>query len=238
MKYSDNELTREFYIYGIFTSANGVETLRYAGKGQRVLAAGRVVYDRISHYAHKRALICKHLREKLSEMDRDGSAYSVRVIQECSDEASAFAAEAAVVFQQTGLWNLTTGGSSGWTLRPESRLKMSQSRLGKKFVPSDPKTWKENMSKAAKRRAADPQWRAQHSARLKGRSLSAEHRTALSRALKGRGGRPKGWELNELEARYFGLSPGRVILTDGQKNELRNFRYHAAARSLNKPSPT
>ncbi len=222
--------TSNFYVYGIYEL--GPKVLRYVGKGHRNAENG---YDRIDHYDQRyfvtnrrQGIVFDRLRELISQ----GKRYVVEIITDGLTEYQAFNEERAKIreclSQGISLWNQSDGGRVGWTLSAETREKMSASRKGKKYGPR-PQEWKDSLKEAARRRAADPAWRAAHSAKLLGKPLSGEHRQAISASLKGRG-RPKGWAISEDEAQFLGILPGRAELTDDQKLKIRNYRYKKAMK--------
>jgi len=213
----------QFYVYGIY-ELNPKE-LRYIGKGHRNPESG---YDRVDHYDQRYLL--EHRKQgvvfdRLNELISRGIDYCIEIIEDGLTEYAAFERERTLIRAHglTGLWNRTDGGSVGWTLSEETRRKMSESRKGKKYGPR-PQAWKDNLAKAARRRADSLEWRLSHSARLVGKSLSAEHRKAISSACKGNG-RPKGWELTRDESEFLGVKEGKVELNSGQKSCLRRYRY-------------
>jgi hypothetical protein len=177
---------KQFYVYCVyFADENGTEVPLYVGKGHDDTSTG---YSRLQHYRTlNRHLISKSLFDRIAELRDRGTAWGAKKLIDADDEIHAFALERHFIaeFGRAFLVNCTDGGSSGWSLRLESRRKMSKSRLGKKLGPISDEH-RQKLIVAARRRAADPVWRAAHSAKLRGKHLTPETRAKIAAALTGK----------------------------------------------------
>ena len=118
-------------------------------------------------------------------------------------------------------------GTRTWNYTPEVRECLSRARRGVSRGPFT-EAHKQALSDAAQLRSSDPSWRNEHSARLRGRSISNTHRAAIKAGMakSEKTGRPKGWVINADEAEILGFAKdGLTELTDVQKKILRRYRY-------------
>lgn len=169
---------KTFFVYGIWVDG----TLRYVGKGSRDSASG---YDRLKHYRPPWtcAQISPPLRKRLAEAAM--SFIEVREIETATSEIHAYQLEALwYKANKDSLWNMTTGGHSGWTARPETRAKMSAARLGKKASkPHSPET------------------RLKMSLAKKGRKQTVEHNAKIAKAARRQWAEGRGWRSVLMDAR-------------------------------------
>ena len=172
---------KHFYVYCVHEILpDGTEIPVYIGKGHDDTESG---YSRMAHYLEPGMPRATHVvRIALA-----GKKWSVKKLADADDEIHAYALERKFVaeFGRRNLVNCTNGGCSGWTLSAESRRKMSLSRTGKKLGPVSDEH-RARLVEAARRRAADPVWRAAHSARLTGRTLTTAQIAAVKAALTGK----------------------------------------------------
>ena len=172
---------KHFYVYCVYELLeDGTELPVYIGKGHDDSDSG---YSRLSHYREEglpRAT--RTVQEALS-----GKKCLVKKLADADDEIHAYALERRFVaeYGRRFLVNCTDGGCAGWTLSAESRKKMSDARRGKKLGPAS-EEHRLKLSAAARRRAADPVWRAAHSARLQGRRPAAAAVASAKLALTGK----------------------------------------------------
>jgi hypothetical protein len=177
---------KQFYAYCVyFVDEHGTEVPLYVGKGHDDTETG---YSRIQHYRSlNRHLISRSLYERIVGLRDKGVAWAVKKLVDADDEVHAYALERQFIaeFGREFLENCSDGGSCGWSLRLESRLKMSETRRGKKLGPIS-EEHRQRLIEAARRRAVDPVWKARHSAALSGRPLSEETKQRISAALSGK----------------------------------------------------
>jgi hypothetical protein len=177
---------KKFYAYAVCEILeDGTELPLYIGKGHDNSETG---YSRLKHYADpNNKQITRSVREKLKALQSLGRRWVAKKLVEVDTELEAFAAERSIIVSigRSMLLNCSDGGDCGWTLRPESRQRMSDVRRGKKLGPISDEH-RHSLAAAAKIRAANPVWRAQHSARMMGNSLSQESREKIRAALAGK----------------------------------------------------
>ena len=178
--------SKQFYVYYIEeVCRDESKIIRYVGKGTYDPDGNG--YSRIACHEHMtpKSRLYKEVYEK-------GNSLEIRMVEVFCNEADAHHAEIDHIKKLrelgTPLINKTTGGDSGWTLSLEARKSMSAARIGiGKGVPLS-EEHKNNLKKAAKIRASNPEWRARHSKALSGRvngPLSYERKLNISKAVKG-----------------------------------------------------
>ena len=172
---------KHFYVYCLYeTLSDGTELPLYVGKGHDDTESG---YSRMAHYLEPGApRATRAVKEAIAD-----KTWTVKKLADADDEIHAYALERKFVaeFGRRFLVNRTDGGSAGWTLSDESRLKMSITRTGKKLGPVTDEH-RAHLIAGARRRAADPAWRAAHSARMTGRVPTAAQIAAVKAALTGK----------------------------------------------------
>lgn len=159
-----------FFVYGVLV--NGV--IRYFGKGSVVWIDGRKVYDRLDHYMAFESLlpnVTPPTREKMLAAKSNGDQIGVVELRQAESEADAYRYERELIQarrselgpnRQDELWNKNDGGHSGWTLRLDSRRKMSLARVGRTLGP---------LSEETRRRIGEAH---------RGRQLTEEHRQKIA----------------------------------------------------------
>ena len=176
---------KQFYVYVIEEITQLGPVVRYVGKG--TYNPDGKTYSRMACH--------EHMSEKSSlyrEVYGRGNHLEIRVVATFDEESDAHHSEVdhikLCLDSGAPIINKTTGGDSGWTLSKESRRKMSESRMGIfKGIPLK-EEHKKKLKEAAMRRASDPQWRANHSAKMKGKvkgPMTEDRKLKISEAVKG-----------------------------------------------------
>ncbi len=210
---------RTFYVYAVYeVNAEGTELPIYIGKGHDNSESG---YSRVACYAKFRG-VTRQIRAKIEAAIAESRPWAVRKIADADNEVHAFALERQFIAEigREFLVNCTDGGCAGWTMREESRRKMSEAHKGKKLGPISDEH-RQHLRESARRRAANPAWCAAHSKMLSGRTWTKEHCQNISAAVKG---------VSKTQAHRNAISRGKTGLKQSEEHRRNNALAHTGLK--------